>query len=424
MDGWNEWACFFPFFFFSPYTHPPTHTQNNNTQQVLLLDGKAQSAEADERVYHEMLVHPALLSHPCPRRVFIAGGGEGATAREVLRHASVERLVMADIDAVVCDFCERHLPANTAAFADPRLELVIDCARARLEAAPDSSFDVIIGDLADPVSGGPCYQLYTREFYEGVIARKLAPGGIFVTQSGPAGVLSAGEVFAPIHHTLAAVFPRVVPLTAHVPSYADTWGWNIAFGEGVAEGGEGGGEGGSAAGALPSGDGPAAPSDLPASADAADAAIAARISGELTVRCLRKGVPGGSGRPCGGWSVRPPRPVYLFLFWRLFFLSARVNLSHTHSPSFPHFSLPASPLPLSLFPTPTHHSSWTAPPWSAPAPSTRSCGACWRTRATCTRWKRRASSMGRGLWEGTVGVRRRRRSEKGRRERGGVVVVV
>lgn len=230
--------------------------------KVLLLDGKAQSAEADERVYHEMLVHPALLAHPRPRTVFIAGGGEGATAREVLRHTSVERLVMADIDAVVCDFCERHLPANAAAFADARLDLVIDCAKARLEAAPDGAFDVIIGDLADPVSGGPCYQLYTREFYEGVIARKLAPGGVFVTQSGPAGVLSSGEVFAPIHHTLAAVFPRVVPLTAHVPSYADTWGWNIAFGRGEAEEGR--------------------PSALPESAEEADAAMASRIDGELT----------------------------------------------------------------------------------------------------------------------------------------------
>lgn len=68
--------------------------------QVLLLDGKAQSAEADEFVYHELLVHMALLLHPNPRTVFIAGGGEGATAREALRHRSVERVVMVDIDKV------------------------------------------------------------------------------------------------------------------------------------------------------------------------------------------------------------------------------------------------------------------------------------------------------------------------------------
>jgi hypothetical protein len=60
---------------------------------------------------------------------------------------------------VVCEFCERHLTANKAAFADPRLELIINDAGAALEALPDGSFDVIIGDLADPVEGGPCYQV-------------------------------------------------------------------------------------------------------------------------------------------------------------------------------------------------------------------------------------------------------------------------
>ena len=67
---------------------------------MLLLDGKSQSAEADEFVYHELLVHLALLLHPNPRTVFIAGGGEGATAREALRHRSVEKVVMVDIDKV------------------------------------------------------------------------------------------------------------------------------------------------------------------------------------------------------------------------------------------------------------------------------------------------------------------------------------
>jgi thermospermine synthase len=231
--------------------------------KVLLLDGKAQSAESDERVYHEMLVHPALLAHPAPRRVFIAGGGEGATAREVLRHPGVEQCVMVDIDAVVCEFCEAHLAANAAAFADPRLRLVVGDAGAALEAEADGSFDIIIGDLADPVAGGPCYHLYTADFYRTVVAKKLAPGGVFVTQSGPAGVLSATQVFSCIHATLASVFPSVLPLAAHVPSYADTWGWNIAFAEGGPEP-------------------PCAASRLPDDVSEIDARISSRIDGDLT----------------------------------------------------------------------------------------------------------------------------------------------
>ncbi|GLC42223.1 hypothetical protein PLESTB_000644400 [Pleodorina starrii] len=197
--------------------------------KVLLLDGKMQSTEADEQVYHELLVHPPLLHHPNPKRVYIMGGGEGATAREVLRHRSVEEVVMVDIDKVVTDFCAEHLHRNTAAFKDPRLKLINDDARAQLEAAADASFDVIISDLADPLDGGPCYQLYTQEFYSKVVARKLAPGGIFIAQSGPAGFLSCREVFSAIHSTLRSVFPSVVPYAQHIPSFCDAWGYNLVF---------------------------------------------------------------------------------------------------------------------------------------------------------------------------------------------------
>ncbi|GFR43194.1 hypothetical protein Agub_g4186 [Astrephomene gubernaculifera] len=197
--------------------------------KVLLLDGKMQSTEADEEVYHELLVHPTLLHHPNPKRVFIMGGGEGATAREVLRHRSVEQVVMVDIDKVVTDFCSQHLARNQAAFRDPRLTLINDDARVQLEAAEDASFDVIIADLADPLDGGPCYQLYTQEFYRNVVLRKLAPGGVFVTQSGPAGFLSCREVFASIHATVRSVFPAVLAYAQHIPSFCDTWGFNIGF---------------------------------------------------------------------------------------------------------------------------------------------------------------------------------------------------
>ena len=149
--------------------------------RVLMIDGLVQSCQSDEFVYHESLVHPALLMHPNPKTVYIGGGGEGSTAREVLRHKSVEKCVMVDIDGDVVEFCRKFLPENTAAFADPRLELIIDDAKAVLEKA--SGFDVIIMDLDDPLEGGPCYQLYSTEFYT-MLKGKLNPGGIFVTQSG------------------------------------------------------------------------------------------------------------------------------------------------------------------------------------------------------------------------------------------------
>ncbi|KAK9161117.1 hypothetical protein Syun_007458 [Stephania yunnanensis] len=195
--------------------------------KTLIIDGKLQSAEIDEFIYHESLVHPALLHHPNPKTIFIMGGGEGSTAREILRHETVEKVIMCDIDEEVVDFCKSYLDVNKEAFGDSRLHLVINDARAELVSSKDS-FDVIIGDLADPIEGGPCYQLYTKSFYESTVKPRLNVGGIFVTQAGPAGVFSHTQVFSCIYNTLKHVFQYVVPFSAHIPSYADTWGWVMA----------------------------------------------------------------------------------------------------------------------------------------------------------------------------------------------------
>ncbi|KAG9133471.1 hypothetical protein Leryth_013278 [Lithospermum erythrorhizon] len=198
--------------------------------KVLVIDGKMQSSEVDEFIYHECLIHPALLCHPNPRSMFIMGGGEGSAAREALRHKSLDKVVMCDIDQEVVDFCRRHLTANHEAFHNNKLNLVINDAKAELEGSKEK-FDIIVGDLADPVEGGPCYQLYTKSFYENILKPKLTSNGIFVTQAGPAGVFTHKEVFSSIHNTLKQVFKYVLAYTAHVPSFADTWGWVMASDE-------------------------------------------------------------------------------------------------------------------------------------------------------------------------------------------------
>ncbi|KAL0917551.1 hypothetical protein M5K25_012618 [Dendrobium thyrsiflorum] len=195
--------------------------------KALLIDGKMQSSEMDEFIYHECLIHPALLCHPKPKAVFIMGGGEGSAAREALKHRTIERVVMCDIDEVVVDFCRRHLTANSEAFANEKLCLVINDAKEELQKR-EEKYDIIVGDLADPMEGGPCYQLYTKSFYEKVLKPKLQRHGIFVTQAGPAGVLTHKVVFSSIYNTLRHVFKYVIAYTAHVPSFVDTWGWVMA----------------------------------------------------------------------------------------------------------------------------------------------------------------------------------------------------
>lgn len=194
--------------------------------RALFLDEKIQSALADEFIYHEALVHPAMLTHPAPRRIFIAGGGEGATLREVLRHRGVESVVMVDIDRGAVEACRQHLGEfHQGAFDDPRVQLRYADARAEL-ARSDAVFDVIIVDVTDPLAGGPSYRLFTREFYE-IVRAHLRPGGLVAVQaeSGDCGVL---EGHLAIVKTLATVFAGVDSYRAHVPSFGETWGFAVA----------------------------------------------------------------------------------------------------------------------------------------------------------------------------------------------------
>lgn len=193
--------------------------------RCLFLDEKIQSGQTDEFIYHEALVQPAMVTHPAPRRVFIAGGGEGATAREILRHPSVGEVVMADIDAEAVAACKTYLPdAHRGAYDDPRLRLVYDDARAELERA--GAFDVIVVDVTDPLAGGPSFRIFTREFYALARAHLRAEGIIAVqAESGDQGTL---EGHVAIVHTLGSVFRRSFGYRAHVPSFGETWGFAVA----------------------------------------------------------------------------------------------------------------------------------------------------------------------------------------------------
>ncbi len=192
----------------------------------LVLDGKIQSSEKDEFIYHETLVHPPLITHPNPRNVFVAGGGEGATLREVLAHKSVETAVMVDIDQEVVDICRQLLPSfHQNSFNDPRAQLHFTEAREYLEESKEQ-FDTIILDLVEPMEGGPAYLLYTREFYQ-LIKGRLKPDGIMSVQAGPTSLIN-WQTFTAIVNTLKTIFPIVCPYQAYVPAFVDSWGFVCA----------------------------------------------------------------------------------------------------------------------------------------------------------------------------------------------------
>jgi spermidine synthase len=196
--------------------------------KALILDGVLQSAQSDEFIYHEALVQPALCSHDAPQRVAVLGGGEGATIREVLRHATVQTVFMIDLDAELVELCRRLLPEFAAgAWDEPRLQVLHTDGRAWLAAQPDASLDVIIMDITDPLEGGPAYFLFTREMF-GLAQRKLRAGGVMSIQAGSAG--QAIRLLPHLHRTLRTVFPQVIPYTAYIPSFNDQYGFMMAGG--------------------------------------------------------------------------------------------------------------------------------------------------------------------------------------------------
>lgn len=190
--------------------------------KMLVLDGESQSSERDEYIYHEVLVHPAMVLADNPKKVLLLGGGEGATLREILRHP-IERVIMVDIDEEVIELAKEYLP-NLAAgsFLDPRAELVIGDARAYVENSSEK-FDVIISDLTEPLEEGPASKLFTKEFYM-AIKSHLSEDGIFVTQALSVSIIN-NKAHTAIHNTLKQVFPIVRSYHAYVPLYDSDWGF-------------------------------------------------------------------------------------------------------------------------------------------------------------------------------------------------------
>ena len=134
--------------------------------RMLFLDGICQSSENDEFIYHEMLVHPALFSHPGPQSVLVIGGATGASLREILRHPGIERVVMVDIDGELAALCRRHLPQWHQGNS---MILASNCwhqdGRKYLETSSEI-FDCVILDLSDPFEDSPSLLLFHQRILQ------------------------------------------------------------------------------------------------------------------------------------------------------------------------------------------------------------------------------------------------------------------
>jgi spermidine synthase len=189
--------------------------------KMLVLDGDTQSSQADERIYHEALVHPALAGAPDRREVLILGGGEGATLREALRSPDVVRATMVDIDALVVELAKKYLAEwSDGAFDDPRAHVILGDAIEFMR-GDDRRYGVILSDLTEPLPDSPSNPLFNDEVF-GLIKSRLAEGGIYVLQASTGAVVNAA-LHCKMARTLRRHYAHVVSFVTHVPAFDTEW---------------------------------------------------------------------------------------------------------------------------------------------------------------------------------------------------------
>jgi len=210
--------------------------------RVLSLDGIIQASERDEAGYHELIAHIALCRKGSPespgQRALVIGGGDGGSAREILRHSKISAVDMVEIDPMVVLAAKAHLPSiwkhpfevdpngrPAPLHADTRLTVHhVDALKWLQGMANQSTYDVIVIDASDPM--GPGVALYTTEFYQ-LLKGVLRPGGAVTVQGG--SFFWFADIFTTVFHQLSKVFPVVKPYQCFTAIYpGGVWNLQVA----------------------------------------------------------------------------------------------------------------------------------------------------------------------------------------------------
>jgi len=191
--------------------------------RMLRLDNVFQTSERDEFFYHENMCHIPAISHPGPRKALVIGGGDGGAVEELLKHNTMRRVVLAELDEGVVAAAKRYLqPIHRGAFEDPRLEVRIGDGKAFIESGAEQ-FDQIVIDLTD--ASGPSLALYTTEFYQ-ACRRVVGEGGVISLHCE--SPIAHPQTFNRIVKTLQTAFQIVRPYLVYVPVYGMLWGMACA----------------------------------------------------------------------------------------------------------------------------------------------------------------------------------------------------
>jgi spermidine synthase len=188
--------------------------------KLMRIDGCNMVSERDEFFYHENLIHPVATAHPNPQNVLIIGGGDGGAAEEVMKHPSITKVTLCELDANVVALSKRHFGSvHRGVFDEPKLSLMI-CDGTKFIRETTAQFDLITLDLTDPV--GEAKALYAQTFFVDC-KTKLAPDGALTIHIG-SPFAHPGRVRESIAN-LRATFQIVNAWFVHIPMYGATWGF-------------------------------------------------------------------------------------------------------------------------------------------------------------------------------------------------------
>ena len=183
--------------------------------RILVLDGRIMLTEKDEFIYHEMITHVPMCVNPEIKKVLLVGGGDGGTARELLKYDTIEKIDLVEIDEKVVAACKKFIPQTAGCLDNPKVKIFIEDGLKFIRHCSDE-YDLIIVDSTDPF--GPGEGLFTKEFY-GNCHNALHADGIMVNQHENPYYAKDAVAMQRAHKRIVTSFPISRVYQVHIPTY-------------------------------------------------------------------------------------------------------------------------------------------------------------------------------------------------------------
>ncbi|WP_176720449.1 polyamine aminopropyltransferase [Desulfuribacillus stibiiarsenatis] len=196
--------------------------ETNQFGTMLVLDGMVMTTDKDEFVYHEMISHVAMNTHPNPKKVLVVGGGDGGAIREIIKYPSVVKAVLAEIDGRVIEVSKKYLPDIAAGLADPRVDVQVIDGIKHVQDLKDE-YDIILVDSTEPI--GPAEGLFAKTFYQSIY-ESLKEDGIMVAQTE--SPFFNNDLITRVFKDIESLFPITKLYLAHIPTYpSGVWSFTM-----------------------------------------------------------------------------------------------------------------------------------------------------------------------------------------------------